>query len=232
MSMLKLAEEFDKKLKKEAWIQAALGILGVAWITSSMADLGRRSQAEFASTKAGVQKAVNLASQLKVKKNQEVINRFVQKGKVIIPLFDIMQNIANSEPSQELINQLDSFIRNVSDFINEASIVEQVIKENSTWYERIGYLIEDQLGMGFSISSLKSFGYLIPQLIPSLSIALSNASAAYNSFMAAVDKAKQNGQVGPAEVTQEAAKPVVGPKATTQSNSVNTLFEDFANIWS
>lgn len=228
--VIKLANEFDEKIKKEAGTQLVLGTLGAAWAISSLLERARSSTSEFSSTKAGVQKAVSLASKLKVKTNQAIIDRFIKNGNAIIPLFDVMQNITKSEPSQELINQLDAFIRNVSNFINDSSAIEQVIKENSTWYERVGQFIEDQLGMGFSISTLKSFGYLMPQLIPALSVTLSNASAAYNSLMEAIDKAKQDveTEAPKQDVKTEEPKQVVSP--IKNNTTINSLFEDFADI--
>jgi len=229
-----LAKEFDKRLEKEAGgplavAGGALAVLPIAMMASAIGDTIRRSIPEFSSTKSGVQKAINLASKLKVKINQGIIDRFIQKGHAIIPLFDVMQNIASSEINQNLTSQLDSFIRNVSEFINDASAIEQVIKENSTWYEKAGYAIEDWFGMGIGISHLKSFNYLIQQLIPALSLTLSNASAVYNKIMEEVNKVNQEQP----EATNETVTPTSATKpapATKPTSSVNTLFEDFADI--
>ena len=231
-----LAKEFDKRLEKEAGgplavAGGALAVLPIAMMASAVGDTIRRSIPEFSSTKSGVQKAINLASKLKVKINQGIIDRFIQKGHAIIPLFDVMQNIASSEINQNLTSQLDSFIRNVSEFINDASAIEQVIKENSTWYEKAGYAIEDWFGMGIGISHLKSFNYLIQQLIPALSLSLSNASSVYNSIMETVDKAKPQDQFGTNEAVEPTERSSVNPApATKPTSSVNTLFEDFADI--
>jgi hypothetical protein len=229
-----LAKEFDKRLEKEAFgplaaAGGALAVLPIAMMASAVGDTIRRSIPEFSSTKSGVQKAINLASKLKVKINQGIIDRFIQKGHAIIPLFDVMQNIASSEINQNLTSQLDSFIRNVSEFINDASAIEQVIKENSTWYEKAGYAIEDWFGMGIGISHLKSFNYLIQQLIPALSLSLSNASAVYNKIMEEVNKVTQ----AQPESTNETVTPTSATRpapATKPTSSVNTLFEDFADI--
>ena len=231
----KLAKEFDKRLEKEAFGPLAAAILAVpsaamgAMFASSMINEIRQSIPEFSSAKEGVKKAVNLASKFKVKINQAVIDRFVKNGSVIIPLFDVMQNIESSGPNQQTINQLDVFIRKVSEFINDASAIEQVMKENSTWYEKAGYKAEDWFGMGLRFSNLKSFNSLTQQLIPALSLTLSNASAICNKIMEEVNKVTQEQP----EATNETVTPTSATKpapATKPTSSVNTLFEDFADI--
>ena len=239
----KLAKEFDKRLEKEAFGPLAAAILAVpsaamgAMFASSMINEIRQSIPEFSSAKEGVKKAVNLASKFKVKINQAVIDRFVKNGSVIIPLFDVMQNIESSGPNQQTINQLDVFIRKVSEFINDASAIEQVMKENSTWYEKAGYKAEDWFGMGLRFSNLKSFNSLTQQLIPALSLTLSNASAIYNKIMEEVNKVTQEqpeeepttkAPVTKAPVTKAPVTKAPAAKPHAATSELNELFESFA----
>lgn len=225
----KLAKEFDKRLEKEAAgpLVAVVPVLG-GFITATMLiNEVRQDISQFSSAKEGVKKAVNLASNFKVKINQEVINRFIKNGNTIIPLFDVMQNIEGSGLNQQTVSQLDSFIRKVSDFINDAYAIERVVKENSSWYEKAGYKAEEWFGLGLRLSNLKSFNDLIRQLIPALSLALSNASAVYNKIMEEVNKVNKEQP----ETTNETVAPTTKPApATKPTSSVNTLFEDFADI--
>lgn len=225
----KLAKEFDKRLEKEAAgpLVAVVPVLG-GFITATMIiNEVRQDISQFSSAKEGVKKAVNLASNFKVKINQEVINRFIKNGNTIIPLFDVMQNIEGSGLNQQTVSQLDSFIRKVSDFINDAYAIERVVKENSSWYETAGYKAEAWFGLGLRLSNLKSFNDLIRQLIPALSLALSNASAVYNKIMEEVNKVNKEQP----ETTNETVAPTTKPVPATKPVSyVNTLFEDFADI--
>jgi hypothetical protein len=239
--VIKLAKEFEKRLEKEAWNPLALaggGILAVlptaggAMLASSIINEIRQSIPEFSSAKEGVKKAVNLASKFKVKTNQAVIDRFIKNGNTIIPLFDVMQNIEGSGLNQQTVDQLDSFIRKVSEFINDAYAIEQVIKENSTWYEKAGYKAEQWFGLGLRLTNLKSFNDLIQQLTPALSLTLSNASAIYNKIMEEVNKVTQEQPeeepTTKAPVTKAPVTKAPAAKPHAATSELNELFESFA----
>lgn len=236
-----LSKKFEEAIEKEAAVPLVIaGVaamwLGRAWFASTLTGLAVNSLPAFKTTKHGVQKLVDLARDLKVKKGEDIVNQFVKDGSAIIPLFDVIEKIATADkPDIKLVEQLKKFVDKSGSFMNNISAVEGVIRENMAWYQHVGHFVAEQLGFGANLTKLQSFTEISYKLVPALSAAHSKAYQMYNNLVTTAQKIMQKEQRGEldnaSQKTQTETQTAAQPSAPTQQETPEEVFSAFSDLW-